>query len=71
MLTAEYWKRLAEDAWTGFLAGFGSAFVGDVVNAWNVDWKLALGLGVGTAVLMVVKGGALARVGAEDSPRIR
>lgn len=71
MLTKAYWSRLVEDAWTGFLTGFGSAFVGDVVNAWTVDWKLALGLGVGTAALMVVKGGALAKVGAEDSPRLK
>lgn len=70
MWTAQYWKALAEEAVVGFSAGFLGATGMTAVDILHLDWKAALGLGAGGALVVVVKGLGLKNVGAPQSPSV-
>lgn len=63
MNTAAYWKQLGEDALMGFSVGVASVVGLDAFNALTADWKQALGVGLGGAVAMVLKGLSAKNVG--------
>ena len=71
MLTKEYWKRLAEDVYTGALGGVAVIVTAAGFDALTADWKLIGGAALTGGVVALVKGAVFARVGAEDSPRIK
>lgn len=50
-----FWKRLAEDAVSAFASGALSVLGLDAVNVMDADWKLALGVGLGSTVVMALK----------------
>ena len=70
MWTAQYWKALAEETLSGFAAGVLSVTGLDLVNVLNLDFKAALGVGLGGALIVVLKGLGLKNVGALQSPSI-
>lgn len=70
MWTAQYWKALAEETVQGFSAGALSVLGMEYFNVIETDWKAALGVGLGGAVLVVLKGLALKNVGVPQSPAI-
>jgi hypothetical protein len=55
MWTVSYWKQLVEDAVVGASTAL-VALLGDGANLWTVDWKTAVGLGGGAALVAVLKG---------------
>ena len=67
MFTNAFWMDLGERTAASFAGGALAALGGDAVNAWTVDWRLALGLGAGAAVVSVVKGLAARLRGDADS----
>ncbi len=70
MLTAEYWKRLAEDAVTGLITGVSTIVLMAGFDVFTADWKAILGAGLTGAVVAVVKDAVTTPVGAPDSPRV-
>lgn len=70
MWTAQYWKKLAEETVQGFAAGVLSVTGLDVLDVLQLDFKAALGVGLGGAVLVILKGLALKNVGNPDSPSV-
>lgn len=66
MWTASYWKQLVEDALTGASVAL-VAVLGDSANLWLVDWKTAVGLGGGAALVAVLKGLVAKDVGTADT----
>lgn len=52
-----------EDAVTAFATGVLSVFGADVLDVLNADWGKALSVGVGAAVLFILKGLATKNVG--------
>lgn len=70
MLTKEYWKRLAEDVWTGFITGVGTIILMAGFDVFTADWKAVLGAGLTGAVVAAVKDAVTTPVGAPDSPRV-
>jgi hypothetical protein len=67
MFTKAFWKDLGERAVASFAGGVLSAFGLDAVNVLTVDWKAALGLGLGAAVVSLLKGLAARKVGDSES----
>lgn len=70
MWTAQYWKALAEESVFGFAAGVLSVTGMDAVDVLHLDFKAALGVGLGGALVIVLKGLALKNVGAPQSPSV-
>lgn len=70
MWTASYWKALGEEAVVGFASGVLSVTGLDLVNVLNLDFKAALGVGLGGALVVVLKGLGLKNVGAPQSPSV-
>lgn len=71
MLTKEYWKRLAEDLWTGFVTGLATIVLMAGFDVFTADWKAVLGAGLTGAVVAAVKAALATPIGAVDSPRIK
>lgn len=71
MLTQEYWKRLAEDVYTGVVGGVAVIVTAAGFDALTADWKAILGAGLTGGLVALVKGAAFTKLGAEDSPRIK
>lgn len=69
MLTATYWKRLAEDVWTGFITGVGTVVLMAGFDVFSADWKAVLGAGLTGAVVASVKDAITTPVGDVDTPR--
>ncbi|HEU5475706.1 MAG TPA: holin [Actinophytocola sp.] len=67
MFTRAFWADLGERVVSSFAGGVLAALGGDAVNAWEVDWKTALGFGAGAALVSLVKGLAARRVGDAES----
>jgi hypothetical protein len=67
LFSAAYLKDLAERAVSSFAGGVLSVLGGDLVNVWDVDYKTAFGVGLGAAVVSVVKGLAAKGVGDADT----
>lgn len=67
MFTRSYWKDLVERTVASFAGGALSALGGDAVNLWSANWKFALGLGAGAAVVSVLKGLAARFTGDRES----
>jgi hypothetical protein len=70
MLTKEYWKRLSEDVWTGFITGVATIALMAGFDVFSADWKAVLGAGLTGAVVAVVKAGVATPVGDVQSPRV-
>jgi hypothetical protein len=71
MLTKEYWKRLAEDVYTGAVGGVAVIVTAAGFDALTADWKAIAGGALTGAIVALVKGAAFAKIGAEDSPRVK
>lgn len=69
MWTVSYWKQLVEDAVTASSVAL-VALLGDSANIWTVDWKAALGLGAGAAVVAVLKGLGAKNVGTPNTTSV-
>lgn len=67
MFTRAFWQDLSERMISSFAGGVLSAFGLDLVNVLNVDWYSALGLGLGAAVISLLKGLAARKVGDSES----
>lgn len=68
MFTLAYWRDAAERVVSAFASGAVGVLAADgVVDALNVDWRLALGVGVGAAVVEALRGLAAAGVGDRDT----
>jgi hypothetical protein len=63
----QYLKDLAERTLASFAGGVLSVLGLDVVNVLDMDWKAALGVGAGAAVVSVLKGWVARGVGSPDS----
>ena len=58
------WTRdAAERALSTFAQAFLSVTGGDLLNIWSVDWKTAAGVGLGGALLSLLKSVAARKVG--------
>jgi hypothetical protein len=62
MWTVSYWKQLIEDAVVGASTAL-IALLGDGANLWAVDWKAAVGIGGGAALVAFLKGLTAKNVG--------
>ncbi|WP_116051669.1 holin [Amycolatopsis palatopharyngis] len=62
-----YFKDLAERAVASFAGGALSVTGLDAVNVLNLDWKAALGVGGGAALVSLLKALAARRVGDPES----
>lgn len=62
-----YLKDLAERALASFAGGALSVTGLDAVNVLNLDWKAALGVGGGAALVSLLKALAARRVGDPES----
>lgn len=71
MLTKEYWKRLAEDVYMGIVGGVAVIITAAGFDVLTADWKALLGAGLTGGLVALVKGAAFAKIGAEDSPRVK
>lgn len=71
MLTKEYWKRLAEDLWTGFVTGLATIVLMAGFDVFTADWKAVLGAGLTGAVVAAVKAAVATPLGTPDSPRVK
>lgn len=69
MTTIAYWKRVLEDAVTAFSAGFLSVVGGDILDVLTFDWGKGLSVGLGAAVLFVLKSLATKNVGDPNVPQ--
>lgn len=58
-----YIKDLVERVVASFAGGFLSVIGLDAVNVMNLDWKAALGVGAGAALVSLLKGFAAKAVG--------
>lgn len=57
------WVRdAAERAMATFAQAFLTVVGGDVINVWSLDWKTAAGVGLGGALLSVLKSVAARKV---------
>ena len=54
----------AERAAKSFAQGVLTAFTGDAVDVWHLDWKAVLGVGLGSAIYSVLSSVISAPVGA-------
>lgn len=70
MWTVTYWKQLVEDAIQAAATGALSVLGLDVLDVFNADWKAALGVGLGGAVLAVLKGVAVKNVGTPQTTSV-
>jgi hypothetical protein len=70
MWTATYWKRLAEDAVQGFAAGVLSVTGLDAMDVLHLDFRAALGVGLGGALVVILKGLVAKNVGNPESPSV-
>ncbi len=61
-----YLKDLTERVVSSFAGGVLSVLGADAVNLLNVDWKAALGIGGGAALVSLLKGLAARRTGPTD-----
>ncbi len=71
MLTKAYWKKLAEDLWTGFITGVGTIVLLAGFDVFSADWKAVLGAGLTGAVVAAVKAAVATPLGKVDSPRVQ
>jgi hypothetical protein len=62
-----YLKDLAERAVSSFAGGVLSVIGLDAVNVLSLDWKAAVGIGGGAALVSVLKAVAARRVGDPES----
>ncbi|TCO56806.1 holin [Actinocrispum wychmicini] len=67
MFSTAYLKDLAERALSSFAGGILTILGGDAVNAWNIDYKAALGVGLGAAIVSTLKGLTAKGVGDSDT----
>jgi hypothetical protein len=63
----KYFTDLAERVLTSFAAGALSITGMDAFNVLSLDWKAALGVGAGAALVSLLKGLAAKTVGKSDS----
>ena len=70
MWTVSYWKQLVEDAVQATAAGALSVLGLDALDVFHADWKAALGVGLGGAVLAVLKGVAVKNVGTPQTTSV-
>lgn len=69
MWTVSYWKQLVEDAVVGASTAV-VALLGDGANLWSVDWKAAVGIGGGAALVAVLKGLTAKNVGTPNTTSV-
>lgn len=67
---SKYFKDLAERVVTAFATGMLSVIGLDAVNLLDVDWRAALGIGGGAALVELLKGLAARGTGSPDSAGI-
>lgn len=67
MFSAAYLKDLAERAVSSFAGGVLTVLGGDAVNVWDVDYRMALGVGLGSALVSALKGLVAKSVGDADT----
>lgn len=70
MWTLSYWKQLFEGSVAAGAFAAATALGADAVNWFEADWKTALGLGLGTAVLKVLYGLGAAQAGTPNTPSV-
>lgn len=70
MWTVSYWKQLVEDAVQATAAGALSVLGLDALDVFHADWKAALGVGLGGAVLALLKGVAAKNVGTPNTTSV-
>ena len=64
---SKYWKDLVERVIASFAEGVLSVIGLDAVNLLDVDWRAALGVGGGVALVTLLKGLAARGTGSPDS----
>lgn len=67
MFSIPYLKDLAERVLASFAGGILAVLGADMFDALHADWKAALGVGLGAAVVSLLKGFAAKAVGDPDS----
>lgn len=67
MNTKRFWIDLVERTSASFAGGFLSVTGLDAVNALHLDWRAALGVGAGAALVATLKGIIASQVGRSDS----
>jgi hypothetical protein len=69
MFTRTFWKQAAERAAKSAAQALVGLWVGDqAFNAWDLDWKKALGVVVGAVALSVLSSLATSGFGQTNSP---
>lgn len=63
----KYFRDLAERVLASFAGGALSVIGLDAVNVLSLDWKAALGVGAGVALVSLLKGFAAKTIGNPDS----
>ncbi len=67
MFTRKFWRDALERAVRTAAQAAATAFGGDVVNVWAVDWQTVTGLSLGAALLSVLMSLGARKIGAADS----
>ena len=62
-MTYSWLSDASERALSTFAQAFISVVGGDLVNVWSLDWKTAVGVGIGGALLSLLKSVAARSVG--------
>jgi cyanate permease len=56
VFTAAYWRDLAERMVSSFAGAMVAAYGADGLNLLSLDWRAALGIGLGAAFVSLLKG---------------
>ncbi|MGB0971742.1 MAG: holin [Mycobacterium sp.] len=67
MFTRKFWRDALERAARTAAQAAVTAFAGDKVNVWAVDWQTVTGLSLGAALLSVLMSLGARRAGDPDS----
>lgn len=66
-MNTAYLKDLGEQVTVAFAGALVTALGGDAVDVWHINWKLALGVAGGVAVISLLKGIVAKGFGNKDS----